>query len=105
MRYVEVSAKDHYEIGYRLGKLTSRLQQSFLKAFPLPQPWEHLILKSKPFLRITKKVFPQYVEEVRGLAHGASVPFDRLWVLHCLDELEHKSFIEKCSSVFVKLNR
>jgi predicted choloylglycine hydrolase len=102
MRYVNVVAKDHYEAGYRLGKLTAKLQRSFLKAFPLPRPWNELIGRSKPFLRETKQIFPQYIEEVRGLAHGASVPFDYLWVIQCLDELEHRSFIEKCSSVFIK---
>lgn len=102
MRLVEIDAKDHYEAGYQLGKLTAKLQRAFLREFPLPRPLEHLIEKSSPFLKATKRIFPQYIEEVRGLAHGASVPFEHLWVIQCIDELEHRSFVEKCSSVFVK---
>lgn len=102
MRLVEVDAKDHYEFGYRLGKQTAKLQRAFLQAFPFPAPIADLIERSQPFLSATKQIFPHYIEEVRGLAHGAAVPFGMLWVLHCLDELEHRSFVEKCSSVFVK---
>lgn len=102
MRYVEIVAKDHYEFGYRLGRQTAKLQRAFLKAFPFPAPVEALVQRSMPFLRATKQIFPHYIQEVRGLAHGAGVPFEVLWVLHCLDELEHKSFTERCSSVFIK---
>lgn len=102
MRVIEVEAKDHYEAGFLLGKLTRKLQAKFFKAFRPPESWEELIRKSQPYLSATKKVFPQYIDEIRGLSNGSGIPFENLWVFHCLDEIMKKEFVEKCSSVFAK---
>ncbi len=102
MRIVRVKAKDHYEAGYQLGVFTAKLQRAFLKAFKPREPWEDLIRKSLPFLNATKKMFPQYIDEASGLANGAEIPFEKMWVLHCLDEITQHEFVEKCSSVFIR---
>ncbi len=104
MNIIEVEAKDHYEAGYKLGQLTAKLQHRFLEAYPLTESWEELIEKSKSFLNTTKEVFPQYIDEIHGLANGARISFDKLWVMHCIDEILKRSYVEKCSSLFIKRN-
>ncbi|MFA5136454.1 MAG: C45 family peptidase [Patescibacteria group bacterium] len=102
MRFIKINAKDHYEAGYKLGKLTTKLQKAFLKEYILPMSWDILIRKSRGLLKATKKIFPQYIDEIHGLANGADISFEKLWVLHCIDEIVHKQCIEKCSSIFVR---
>lgn len=102
MRIVEIDAKDHYEAGFTLGQLTAKLQHRFLDAFVPPDDWNVLIRKSQPFLNATKKVFPQYIDEINGLANGSGIPFEKIWVFHCLDEITQKEYVEKCSSVFIR---
>ncbi|OGK62653.1 hypothetical protein A2334_03225 [Candidatus Roizmanbacteria bacterium RIFOXYB2_FULL_38_10] len=102
MKIIEVHAKDHYEAGYLLGQLTAKMQTAYIKAFHLPAPWDILIKKSLPFLDVTKKVFPQYIDEINGLANGAKIPFEKLWVFHCIDEVMEKQHIERCTSIFLK---
>lgn len=102
MKIIEVDAKDHYDAGYQLGQLTAKLQHAYIDSFKPSQPWEILIRKSQPYLSATKKVFSQYIDEINGLANGAEIPFEKLWVFHCLDEILRKEFVEKCSSIFLK---
>jgi isopenicillin-N N-acyltransferase-like protein len=40
-----------------------------------------------PLLAAAERVVPQYVEELRGLAEGAAVPFSSLLLLNCGEEL------------------
>ena len=105
MRFIKIQAKDHYEAGYKLGKLTAKLQNTFLQEYKLPLPWDDLIQKSKGLWKATKIAFPRYLDEIRGLANGAGIPFEKMWVLHCIDEILQKQFVEKCSSVFIRKNK
>jgi isopenicillin-N N-acyltransferase like protein len=38
-------------------------------------------------LPATARVFPAYVDELRGRAEGAGVPFGQLLALHCIEEV------------------
>ncbi len=40
-----------------------------------------------PFVAAAERSLPQYLEELRGLAEGAAVPFSRLVLLNCGEEL------------------
>ncbi|RPI30174.1 MAG: hypothetical protein EHM52_03745 [Actinomycetota bacterium] len=42
---------------------------------------------TRPLLAAAERRLPQYVEELRGLAEGAAVPFSRVLLLNCGEEL------------------
>lgn len=72
----------HYEVGLAIGKtmnkaikmvLTSR-RAIFEKDFSIR------IQRSKLFQEQARKYFPQYVDELRGIADGAKVTFDELFL-------------------------
>ena len=43
--------------------------------------------RSRPYLRPAEDYVPQSVDQLRGIAEGANVPFDRLFALNCSEEL------------------
>lgn len=102
MDVIEVNADSHYEAGRQLGIKTKELQQMFFARFIPECPWDVLIAKSLPFLAITEQIFPQFVLELRGLAEGIGVPFERVWAIQCRDEVLGLLKNEKCSSVFIR---
>ncbi len=54
-----------------------------------------------PFVAAAERSLPQYVEELRGLAEGAAVPFSRLVLLNCGEELTCSPSLEPghCTSL------
>ena len=54
-----------------------------------------------PFVAAAERSLPQYVEELRGLAEGAAVPFSRLMLLNCGEELTCSPSLEPghCTSL------
>lgn len=102
MLYVIIKAKNHYEAGFQLGKNLADLKKKYLLVSqPRDLSWDELIPLSKPFLKETEKYFPQYIDELHGLAEGAEIPFEKLWVKTCLEEILSISE-EKCTTIFAK---
>ncbi|CAH0385576.1 unnamed protein product [Bemisia tabaci] len=82
----------HYEIGFDIGRTFASLIHSFLSIYdPLNQ--EVLPVYETPdgkrvyeeTLNHCVEHFPQYVDEIKGTAEGAGVPFHKLFLLHMED--------------------
>jgi len=101
MKFLHVKENSYYDVGKQIGIATKELHREFYNRFVPELPWEHLIRDSLPYLEITQKYFPHLIEEMKGLANGIEMPFERVWAFNCRDEII-TSFTEKCSSVFVK---
>jgi len=57
---------------------------ALLKASPPKgKSWEITIAESKLFLAHSQAIYPQYVEELQGIAEGSGVPFDELFISVC----------------------
>ncbi len=78
-----VQAKgSHYEVGVAIGKtmngaikrVLSKSRVIFQKDFSIR------LQRSKLFQKHTQKYFPQYIDELRGIAEGAKVSFDELFL-------------------------
>jgi len=54
-----------------------------------------------PLLAAAERSLPQYVDELRGMAEGAGVPFARLFLLNCGEELTCSPSLEagRCTSL------
>jgi isopenicillin-N N-acyltransferase-like protein len=64
--------------------------------------WQEAVQQAGEFLPLGEAAFPQFVEEARGIAAGAGVPFDDVWMLNCLEDLlEAPQQTWGCTSVAV----
>jgi len=83
----------NYEIGFTIGKkLRKQLRETILieKAEYKKETGKLLTNYAKtihPLVEITKKYFPHYLEELRGMADGAKIKFDLLFAAGCADEI------------------
>lgn len=101
MDIIEVNAESHYEAGKQIGVKTKELQQLFYAKFIPECSWDILVKQAASYLIETEKLFPHFVSELRGLALGIGVPFERVWALQCRDEVLGQLQNGKCSSVFI----
>jgi isopenicillin-N N-acyltransferase like protein len=49
--------------------------------------WEQASREARKFLPYGEEAFPESVEEIRGIAEGAGVPFHEVWTLNCYEGL------------------
>lgn len=72
----------HYEVGLAIGQTLQAVIQKFLadnrKTFE--KDFTRYLEESRLFLIQTVKYFPQYIEELRGIADGAKVSFGELFL-------------------------
>jgi isopenicillin-N N-acyltransferase-like protein len=65
--------------------------------------WEEGSLEARKFLPYGEQTFPEFVEEIRGIAEGANVPFEEVWTLNCYEGLPHASQqVWGCTSIAVR---
>jgi predicted choloylglycine hydrolase len=91
--FLALSVSSYFELGYALGQASAAALRASLrdraawfkdlKTFAEARPRERL----DPFLAAAEKHFPRYVEELRGLAQGAGLPFRDLFILNLNPEL------------------
>jgi isopenicillin-N N-acyltransferase-like protein len=65
--------------------------------------WEAALREAHKFLPYAEEDFPEFVEELQGLAEGAGVPFEEVWAVNCsesLTEVRHQSW--GCTSLAVR---
>jgi len=65
--------------------------------------WEAAQREARKFLPYAEEAFPQFVDELRGIAEGAQVPFEEVWTLNCyegLTDIQHQ--VWGCTSMAVR---
>lgn len=79
----------HYEVGLQIGeKLKERLQPHVShidQYFLAGMTHDDLIHKTRLLLTYSQSVYPQYVEEIEGIAEGADLPFEETFMNFCED--------------------
>lgn len=105
--YIEVKGT-HREVGRQIGEAERELvlreldyygeQFVALAGFSFAEAVE----RARPYLRPSEAAAPQIVDQLRGLAEGAGVPFDHLFAVNCNEEFtclpERPSGPEHCTS-------
>lgn len=108
--FVELDVSgSHREIGRQIGEdvrpLIERCVASYETDFERSSGMSFAAAEERtlPLLAAAERVLPQYVDELRGLAEGADVPFSRLLLLNCGEELFCSAAGEQghCTSVAV----
>jgi len=65
--------------------------------------WDEAMREARKFLPYAEDTFPEYVEELRGLAEGANTPFEEVWVLNCYEGLtQTRQQVWGCTSMAVR---
>jgi isopenicillin-N N-acyltransferase-like protein len=67
--------------------------------------WEEVIQKTHTFLPSSQETFADLLQELKGIAEGAEVPFEDIWALNCYQELvEMERRSPGCTSLAVGTN-
>jgi len=93
--FVKIKAKDNYDFGYKLGsalkkRIQNRLRDNkelYRKKAVKPKEFSFYISKAKKFLPSIKKHFPNLLDEAKGMADGADIPFEELFVVMVDEEI------------------
>ena len=110
IQYVEAKGT-HMQIGSIIGKaLKNEIRQQVINCnFYYESQYQRSIQElyrfSSEFLPYAQKYFPQYVEELQGMAHGAGVSFDDLFVILAEEEVIgclEKRMPNKCTTLAAK---
>jgi isopenicillin-N N-acyltransferase-like protein len=86
MLFFKVSGT-HREVGQQIGEcLKPQLQRiaSWMRSsLPPGVTWEDMLIKGQLCLTHSRSVYPQYVEELEGIAEGADLPFEEMFLSLC----------------------
>lgn len=84
----------HYEVGYQIGSTfkerihgfhqTSERVQKYLTSFLNSKEGNEIY---KAYLDTTKKEFPYYIKEIEGIAEGAEMPFEHIFLCNISKEI------------------
>ncbi len=61
--------------------------------------WDEAVRESQKYLPYAQAAFPQYVEEVAGIAEGAGVPFRDAWLLNCYEGVAEDQRLMACTTI------
>ena len=68
--------------------------------------WAEGLREARKFLPYGEETFAGFVEEIRGIAEGADVPFEEVWTLNCYEGLtESRQQVWGCTCVAVRDDR
>ncbi|MEP0804019.1 MAG: hypothetical protein HRF47_00900 [Chloroflexota bacterium] len=77
----------HREVGRQIGEqCKERIQSMFAglrDELPPGVTWEAMLNQSRVYLAHSRAVYPQYIEELEGIAEGADVSFDEVFLTMC----------------------
>ena len=100
------------EVGRQIGEagrdLVARGLAAYEQRFPVLAGFSfaEAVERSRAYLRPAEGYVPQAVDQIRGLAEGANVPFERLFALNCSEEFTCGADLvwprpEHCTSIAV----
>lgn len=92
----------HREVGRQIGQACQDGIRSALVGLQddLPEgvTWEQMLQKSARNLEFSREIYPQYIEELEGIAEGAGVPFKEVFLSMC-EELWESAAWRGCTDM------
>lgn len=77
----------HRQVGQQIGEQLREVIRSGLEQqraqVPYQDTWQNMVNQSALYLAFSRLYFPVYVEELKGIAEGADVPFEPLFLSIC----------------------
>ncbi len=95
----------HREVGRQIGE---RMQPTLQRMMPRLREglvtdvtWEEMLQQGRTYLAHSRAVYPQYVEELEGIAEGADLPFEELFLEMC-EELWEAAAWRGCTDLVAR---
>ncbi|MBN1318354.1 MAG: hypothetical protein JXA42_22940, partial [Anaerolineales bacterium] len=93
----------HRQVGRQIGESLKpqieRVLSQMREVLPAGIKWEDMLLKSHLCLEHTRPVYPQYVEELEGIAEGANAAFEDIFTAHCEEFWEKSAWKKGCTDM------
>jgi isopenicillin-N N-acyltransferase-like protein len=93
----------HFEVGREIGRQCQPLIKESLvtlrKGLPKGITWSGMIQHSKVYLEFSRKAYPQYLEELKGIAEGADAPFNEVFLSMCEGLWEDAAWQRGCTDM------
>ena len=93
----------HREVGHQIGEQCQLQIESMLshlqEDLPAGVGWDEMLEQSNIYLQDSRAVYPLYVEELEGIAEGAKVPFDEIFLSMCEELWEAAAWKKGCSDL------
>ncbi len=98
----------HREVGFQIGTATPSLLQQMVERMrqrvPAGLTYSDLVRRGQVLMACTREVYPQYVEELEGIAEGAELPLEELFLGMC-EELWEPPFWRRGCTDFAARGR
>lgn len=92
----------HRAVGQQIGQACQAGIRSTLAGLrddlPAGVAWEQMLAQSRSYLEFSRKIYPQYVDELEGIAEGAGVPFENVFLSMC-EELWESTAWRGCTDM------
>ena len=99
---IEVSGS-YREVGVQIGERCQPQIRAMLahlrEDLPAGITWQDMLLQSSLYLQHSRAVYPQYVEELEGIAEGAAAPFDEIFLSMCEELWEAAAWKKGCTDL------
>jgi isopenicillin-N N-acyltransferase-like protein len=96
----------HRKVGRQIGIVCQDKIQKTLAGLRGSLPgitWERMLAQSQRYLEFSQAVYPQYVDELNGIAEGAGVPFEEVFLSMC-EELWESAAWRGCTDMAARGN-
>ena len=93
----------HREVGRQIGRQCQPFIRGMLVNLRSDLPerisWSELIAESNKYLGFSRQVYPHYVDELEGIAEGADVPFEEIFLSMCEELWEAAAWKRGCTDM------
>lgn len=104
----------HSEIGRQIGEsMRPQIQHGIENAKVMIQKaydqlqltWDGAIIQARKYIPFAEERYPQYVDEMKGIAEGANVPYEEIRVVNAMEAVTSDALhLTKCTSFSVNQN-
>src|SRR3990172_281880 len=105
----------HLQMGQQIGEGASLQVKHSIEnarvlleaAYPkLNLTWDRARIQASKYMPFASEFYPNYVEELKGIAEGANVPFDDLSILNAMEAVTSDALhLDRCTSMAVNGDR
>jgi isopenicillin-N N-acyltransferase-like protein len=93
----------HRQVGHQIGEQCQPQIESMLchlrEDLPAGVGWDEMLEQSNIYLQDSQAIYPLYVDELEGIAEGAKVPFDEIFLSMCEELWEAAAWKKGCSDL------
>jgi isopenicillin-N N-acyltransferase-like protein len=95
----------HRQVGQQIGEqmraTLQRMQRQLREELPPDIRWKNMLEQGRLYLAHSRAAYPHYVEELEGIAEGANLPFEELFLEMC-EELWEKAAWQGCTDLVAR---